>query len=108
MLHHQTSIDVRFYELDPYNHLNHTMYLAYCEVARVEALESVGIGLPTLAEKGFRIVVTNINGAFLAPVLVGETLTVVTDVVSIGRASYEWYHRIERGNETVFTSPCEP
>ena len=103
ILHHRTTIDVRFYELDPYNHLNHTMYLAYCEVARVQALESVGIGLTTLDERGFRIVVSDITAKFLIPVVGGDRLSVVTEVVSVGRATHQWQQRIERGTAVLFT-----
>ena len=40
---HRYPIKVRFYELDPYNHLNHASYVQYFEVGRVELLESIGI-----------------------------------------------------------------
>ena len=39
---HVATINVRFYELDPYNHVNHSVYVQYCEVARVEWLTDVG------------------------------------------------------------------
>jgi len=42
---HRYPIKVRFYELDPYNHLNHASYVQYFEVGRVELLESIGFGL---------------------------------------------------------------
>ena len=79
------------------------MYLAYCEVARVRALESVGIGLTTLDERGFRIVVSDIEARFLIPAVGGDRLSVVTEVVAVGRASHQWQQRIERGDEVLFT-----
>ena len=103
MLHHRTTIDVRFYELDPYNHVNHTMYLAYCEVARVRALDSVEIGMTTLDDKGFHIVVTDITAKFVIPAVSGDQLEVITEVIAIGRASSRWTQRIERGGEVMFT-----
>ena len=103
MLQHRSTIDVRFYELDPYNHVNHTNYLAYCEVARVRALESCGIGLNTLHDLGFHIVVIELEAKFLAPAVGGDTLDVFTEVVDIRRASMHWSHRIERDGETIFT-----
>ena len=103
MLRHTTSIDVRFYELDPYNHLNHTVYLAYCEVARVEALESVGLGLDSLDERDHRILVAEVTGRFLAPAVGGDRVEVTTEVVEVGRATHRWHQRIEREGEVLFT-----
>ena len=103
MLHHRMTIDVRFYELDPYNHVNHTMYLAYCEVARIRALDSAGIGMTILDRRGFRIVVTDLTAKFLMPAGADDRLDVVTDVIAIGRASHQWQQRIERNDDVLFT-----
>lgn len=103
MLRHRSTIDVRFYELDPYNHVNHTNYLAYCEVARVRALEDAGIGLVALAEKGFHIVVTDITAKFLRPAIANDVLDISTRLVSVGRASHHWEQAIERSGEPIFT-----
>lgn len=103
MLHHRMTIDVRFYELDPYNHVNHTMYLAYCEVARIRALDSAGIGMAILERRGFRIVVTDLTAKFLMPAGADDRLDVVTDVIAIGRASHQWQQRIERNDDVLFT-----
>lgn len=97
------TIDVRFYELDPYNHVNHTMYLAYCEVARIRALDSAGIGMTILERRGFRIVVTDLTAKFLMPAGADDRLDVVTDVIAIGRASHQWQQRIERNEDVLFT-----
>lgn len=103
MLHHRMTIDVRFYELDPYNHVNHTMYLAYCEVARIRSLDSAGIGMASLERRGFRIVVTDLTAKFLMPAGADDRLDGVTDVIAIGRASHQWQQRIERNDDVLFT-----
>ena len=54
---HITTIKVRFNELDPYGHVNHAQYISYFEHGRTEALDSVGVGLREMADKGFQIVV---------------------------------------------------
>ena len=66
MLHSQ-DIKVRFYEIDPYNHLNHSAYVQYFEVARIELLELVGYGMAELAAAGFHIVVTGIQETRYSP-----------------------------------------
>lgn len=102
LLHSCTRIDVRFYELDPYNHLNHTVYLAYCETARIEEMERRGIGMADLDRQGFRIVVASLAARFLAPARAGDRLEVVTDVVRVRRAGHDWRQRIERDGEVLF------
>ena len=102
LLHSRTPIGVRFYELDPYNHLNHTVYLAYCETARIEEMERRGIGMAALDRQGFRIVVVDVAARFLVPALAGDSLEVVTDVVRVRRAGHDWRQRIERDGEVLF------
>ena len=49
---HRTTIRVRFYELDPYNHVNHSVYVSYFESARVELLAEVGYSLASMRAAG--------------------------------------------------------
>lgn len=98
---HRTELKVRFYELDPYDHLNHTIYVAYFETARIELLESVGFGLGRLADMGYRIVVSQIEVDFHAPVVHGDRVVVETEVVENRRASSRWLQRMYRGDELV-------
>lgn len=101
---YSTSIDVRFYELDPYGHVNHSVYLQYCEAARVEMLRSVGLGLDTLAESGSHLVVIGIRARYVAAAYLGDTLRVETGVVATGRVRAQWLQRITRHDELVLTA----
>ena len=96
-----TTIDVRFYELDPYGHVNHGVYLNYFEVARVELLEAIGWGLPRLQSLGFQLVVVDVTVSFRAPAVAGDRLTVVSDLVDLRRATAVWQQRIVRGDEPI-------
>ena len=102
MLHTQ-DIKVRFYEIDPYNHLNHSAYVQYFEVARIELLEKVGFGMPELADAGFHIVVTAIETRFLSPAHSGDTVTVDSEVGEIKRVTAVFNQRIRRGEEILAT-----
>lgn len=93
---HQTTIDVRFAELDPYAHVNHAVYVTYFEVARTEALAEVGLGLDHLAREGYQFVVTDLSVRYRRAAGAGETLTVETAVAKVGRASSVWRQRIIR------------
>ncbi len=98
---HRHDIKVRFYELDPYGHLNHSAYIQFFETGRVELLEQVGLDLVSFAARGYRFVVNRINTSFEQPVYAGETVTVETEVVEIRRASSIWHQRLVRDGEVL-------
>ena len=98
---HRFDLKVRFYELDPYGHLNHSAYVQFFETGRVELLEEVGLDLEPLAARGYRFVVNRIETSFDRPVRAGETITVETEVVEFRRASSVWRQRLLRGDEVV-------
>lgn len=100
---HQSQIRVRFYELDPYNHVNHTNYLAYFETARVEYLADVGFGMDVLTDHGFQIVVVELTARFLAAAGLGDVLTVTTEVGEMGRVTSTWNQQMHRDGEMIST-----
>ena len=99
----RSSVNVRFNELDPYNHLNHAVYLSYCKTARVEALAEWGVSLVRLDEMGFRILVVEVKARFIAPAVADDRLEILTEVAAVRRVAHEWRQRIERDGETLFT-----
>ena len=105
---HLTTIKVRFNELDPYGHVNHAQYISYFEHGRTEALESVGLGLHEMAERGLQVVVMSLAAAYKAAAVAGDTLTIETEVSQARRASTIWQQRIVRagadGQEQVMVT----
>ncbi|MCB0994721.1 MAG: acyl-CoA thioesterase [Acidimicrobiales bacterium] len=93
---HRTPIKVRFYELDPYGHLNHAVYVNHFEVGRVECLESLGWGLDALLQQGYQLVVTELTTRFLRSAGPGDRLVVETELADLARASSRWRQRIVR------------
>ena len=93
---HCHPVKVRFYELDPYGHLNHSVYVQLFETGRIELLDEAGIGLHDLETEGYRFVVTQIATRFLASAVGGDALVVETEVLEIRRASSRWGQRILR------------
>lgn len=100
---HRTQLKVRFYELDPYDHVNHTSYFGYFETARVEALESIGWGLHRLKDIGVQIVVVDMTARFAIPAVAGDNLTVQSKVLEVKRASSRWRQTMMREGETIAT-----
>ena len=78
---HCHDLKIRFYELDPYGHVNHSVFLQYFETGRVELLEKVGLGLEDFAARGYRFVVVHIEISFLRPLQAGDVVTVETEVL---------------------------
>ena len=87
---HSHKVKVRFYELDPYGHLNHSAYVQLFETGRIEMLEQVGLALHEIEKNNFRFVVSQIETAFLKPVEAGSFLTIETEILEMRRASSLW------------------
>lgn len=98
---HETSLKVRFYELDPYDHVNHTNYFSYFETARIELLAEMGWGLDVMKEQGWQLVVVEAHARFLAAARYGEELTIYTWVESAGRVKSTWQQKMTRQGEEV-------
>ncbi len=100
---HRTPIAVRFYELDPYRHLNHSVYIQYFEVGRIDMLKAIGWSLTQMADLGTQIVVSEITTRFLAPGVDEDQLVVETWIEDLKRVSAVFGQRIVRGDEVLAT-----
>lgn len=94
-------IQVRFYELDPYGHVNHATYLQYFEAARVAWLDDIGHGLDALQEAGVQLVVTSVATRFVASALLNDHLTITTSMVEAQRVRAQWAQHAWRGPELI-------
>jgi YbgC/YbaW family acyl-CoA thioester hydrolase len=101
---HVTAHRVRFHELDPYDHVNHAMYVTYFEIGRVDALNEVQLGLDSLKQQGFQFVVTRLEVRFRTAASAGDDLEIHTGVSDFGRASTVWTQEILRGSDRVATA----
>lgn len=77
------------------------MYLTYFEIGRVDALESVDLGLDMLKADGFQFVVTRIEVRFRSAATAGDDLEIHTLVDEFGRASTIWAQEIRRNDDLV-------
>lgn len=94
-------LEVRFHELDPYGHVNHATYLTYFEIARIEALASVGCGLDRLQTDGYHLIVIEVKLRYVKPATLGHVLSVETEITRLGTASARWGQRITRDGELI-------
>ena len=80
----------------------HAQYLAFMERARTELLNQAGIDLARMAERrGILAMVHHIEVTYHLPARLNELLTVSAEVVKMGRASFVFRQRVERGAELL-------
>ncbi|WP_034912794.1 MULTISPECIES: thioesterase family protein [Erwinia] len=82
----QTTIKVRGYHLDVYQHVNNARYLEFLEEARWAWLEQTE-AFNWLTENQFAFVVVNININYRRPAVLGDVLHVNSTLLELGRKS---------------------
>ncbi len=100
---HVDSVRVRWSEVDPYNHLNHALYLTFFEQARIDALASIGFSMGELQALGCQIVVTEVNVKFIQSALGGDDVRIETEMIETRRVSTSWRQRMYRNDELLAT-----
>jgi acyl-CoA thioester hydrolase len=80
----------------------HAQYLAFMERARSELLNAAGIDLARFVERhGVLILVHQILVKYHVPARLNDVLSVGAEVVKMGRASFVFRQRVERGSELL-------
>jgi tol-pal system-associated acyl-CoA thioesterase len=80
----------------------HAQYLAFMERARTELLNEAGIDLARMVERhGILVMVHHIEVKYHLPARLNELLTVSAEVVKMGRASFVFRQKVERGAELL-------
>lgn len=82
----QTQIKVRGYHLDVYQHVNNARYLEFLEEARWDGLENSESFL-WLTAHNIAFVVVNININYRRPAVLGDVLTVTSEVQQLNGKS---------------------
>jgi len=97
----QTTIKVRGYHLDVYQHVNNARYLEFLEEARWEWLEEVE-AFHWLQEQKLAFVVVNININYRRPAVLGDVLTIGSEITQLnGKSGIIAQRVLLAGQETV-------
>lgn len=87
MYTHTTQLRVRYSETDRMNYVYYGNYAQYFEVARVEALRSLGVSYKNLEEEdGVMLPVLDYQIKFFKPAFYDELLTIKTSIVKMPEA----------------------
>jgi acyl-CoA thioester hydrolase len=94
---YETTIEVRFQDLDAFGHVNNAVFATYLEQARVGYFRDV-LGLTT---RDFRFVIANLEIDYRAAVTDLGPVSVRIAVSDCGRTSFTFEYQVHQGEELV-------
>jgi len=94
MKYHETTIQVRFYEVDAYSVVWHGHYVGWFEVGRNELTEKFDMGPLQLKEKNLLAPVVELNCEYKFPATFGESLLVQTTMERTEVAKLIFHYRV--------------
>ena len=91
MFSFETKIRVRYAETDKMGYVYYGNYATYFEVARVEALRSLGINYKELEDRGTMLPVLSYSTKFFKPAFYDEELTVKLFIKEMPKTRIHFY-----------------
>jgi acyl-CoA thioester hydrolase len=105
MKYYETTIQVRFYEVDAYGVAWHGHYVGWFEVGRNELTEKFGMGPLQLKEKNLLAPVVELNCEYKLPATFGEPLLIQTTMERTEVAKLIFHYRVlSQKNGKVLTT----
>lgn len=87
-------IEVRYGDLDPQGHVNHTKVLTYMEQARIVYLQQLGLWSGD-SFKDIGIILADIHVVYVLPILFGHLIRVGVRITRLGNKSMSAEYRVE-------------
>jgi len=91
------TLQVRFRDLDAYNHVNNAVYLTYFEEARIAFITA--IGMRSLLSRERSTVIAHAEIDYRAPAQLGDQLDIEVCAGEVRNTSYELRYRITRRSD---------
>lgn len=105
LFHDSTPVQLRFNDVDVLGHVNNTVYFAFYDTGKAHYFTSVG-GRP-VDWKHVDMVIANVNCTFMAPIVYGEEIDVLTTCLSISNKSMRLLQIIRESHTLQIKSMCE-
>ncbi len=96
-----TSLVVRTYECDSYNHVNNAVYLNYLEYGRMEFLHQINFDYKGLIDDGYYLYITHVDIRYKASAFLDDKLVVETESIKLRKVSGTFYQCIKKEDGTV-------
>jgi acyl-CoA thioester hydrolase len=94
MFRHKTKIEIRYADMDAFNHVNNANYLTYLEIARVSYFDDVADWKYDWSKKGIILAKAEIN--FIIPIYFRDEISIQTRCSRLGTKSFDLEYRIVR------------
>lgn len=99
MYHHEIKVRVRYAETDKMGYCYYGNYATYFEVARVEALRSLGLSYKELEDQGVLLPVTDFNIKYLKPAYYDDELTISVSIKEIPGVKIKFNYETFKSND---------
>ena len=100
---HESKFEIRTFHTDAFGHVNNARYLEIFEEARWQYAESIGL-IELLTVQGLGFIIMDLKLRFRAPVRESDSISISTQLISLGSASGEVLQKVTRpGNKSVVT-----
>ena len=105
MISHTHTIRVRYSETDQMGYVYYGNYAAYYEIARVEAMRSIGIEYAKLEqEHGIWMPVTSMQSRFIRPGRYDDELSIITEIRKIPSESITFDFSIQNAQQKLINA----
>jgi acyl-CoA thioester hydrolase len=101
---HETTVRVRYGEVDRMGVVYHANYLAYFEVGRTEYLRGLGRAYRDVEDEGLLLVVADAALKFLRPATYDDVLVVRTSLVSLSGVRMRFEYAVTRREDGVLVA----
>ena len=104
---HQTTVRVRYAEVDRMGVLHHSRYFVYMEIARTEALRAAGLTYREIEDSGRFLVVMKASCRYHAPARYDDELVIETRIARATSTRIDHTYTITRKTDSVTVAEGE-
>ena len=91
----RVELEARFYELDPYGHLNNAVFVSWMEHGRLCYIRDRGMTWTSVTDEyGVRLILVRIAIDYRAQVALGDRLVVESGITRFGNSSFTFSQRV--------------